>query len=75
MRIPALSGVLIGLAAAAASAQSPSSAFDRGASLQSWQAPGHAELVSACRSAKAICSSENLFFRMIGLLDMRTAIL
>ncbi|HEY5666545.1 MAG TPA: SMP-30/gluconolactonase/LRE family protein [Gammaproteobacteria bacterium] len=53
MRIPALSGVLIGLAAAAASAQSPSSAFDRGASLQSWQAPGHAELVSACRSAPA----------------------
>lgn len=53
MNTPAVSGVLIGLAAAAASAQSPSSAFDRGASLQTWQDPGHPALVSACRSAPA----------------------
>ena len=53
MRISALSGVVVGLLSAAASAQSPSSAFDRGASLQTWQNPGHASLVAGCRTAPA----------------------
>ena len=42
--------VLLGCAAATASAQSPSSAFDRGHSLQSWQDPGHAALVAKCKT-------------------------
>jgi sugar lactone lactonase YvrE len=39
---------LLGFAAVAASAQSPSSAFDRGAHLQSWQDPGLAAVLEAC---------------------------
>jgi gluconolactonase len=42
--------VALGCAAATASAQSPSSAFDRGHSLQSWQDPGYAALVAECRN-------------------------
>jgi gluconolactonase len=48
MKPPISLGVLLCCAAGAASAQSPSSAFDRGASLQSWQNPGHAALVAKC---------------------------
>jgi sugar lactone lactonase YvrE len=45
-------GVLFGCAAAsAASAQSPSSSFNRGNSLQSWQDPGHAALIQKCAKA------------------------
>lgn len=44
--------VSLGLSAAAA-AQSPSSAFDRGHSLQSWQAPGRAELMARCANPPA----------------------
>ncbi len=43
----ALAAVLAA-AAATAAAQQPSSAFDRGHSLQSWQDPGHAALVAKC---------------------------
>jgi gluconolactonase len=41
-------GVLIGCVAAAASAQSPSSSFPRGNSLQSWQNPGLAAALAKC---------------------------
>src|SRR5581483_4036223 len=36
--------------ATAASAQSPSSAFDRGHGRQTWQDPGYAQLVAACKA-------------------------
>jgi sugar lactone lactonase YvrE len=42
--------VLFGFAAVAA-AQSPSSSFDRGKSLQTWQNPGYAALVGKCARA------------------------
>lgn len=42
--------VLLGCAGAAVIAQSPSSAFDRGSSLQAWQHPDYAKVVSACRN-------------------------
>ena len=42
------SAVLLGLAAATASAQSPSSSFARGASLQAWQDPGLARVLAEC---------------------------
>ena len=42
--------LLLGGAAATASAQSPSSAFDRGHSLQAWQDPGYAALVAKCKN-------------------------
>ncbi|MBN1238002.1 MAG: hypothetical protein JXB36_05845, partial [Gammaproteobacteria bacterium] len=42
--------VLAGCAAAAASAQSPSSDFDRGSSLQAWQDPGYADVVARCEN-------------------------
>jgi gluconolactonase len=38
----------LGCAAASAAAQSPSSAFDRGRSLQSWQNPGLAAVLADC---------------------------
>ena len=41
--------VLVGCATTTASAQKPSSAFDRGHSLQSWQNPGLAAAVSKCK--------------------------
>ena len=41
--------VLLGAHALPALAQNPSSAFDRGQSLQSWQDPGSAELLASCR--------------------------
>jgi sugar lactone lactonase YvrE len=44
---------LMTCAAATASAQSPSSAFDRGASKQSWQEPGLAAVLASCRKAPA----------------------
>ncbi|HEX6994695.1 MAG TPA: SMP-30/gluconolactonase/LRE family protein [Gammaproteobacteria bacterium] len=40
--------VLLGSAATAASAQSPSSAFDRGNSLQAWQDPGLPAVLDEC---------------------------
>jgi sugar lactone lactonase YvrE len=42
--------VLVGCAAAAASAQSPSSAFPRGNSKQSWQDPGLAAVLAKCKT-------------------------
>ena len=53
MRATIAFGVLVGLAAAAAFAQSPSSAFPRGSSLQSWQNPGHAAVVAKCQPKPA----------------------
>ncbi|HEU4616809.1 MAG TPA: SMP-30/gluconolactonase/LRE family protein [Gammaproteobacteria bacterium] len=41
-------GLLLGCAAAAASAQSPSSAFPRGNSLQAWQDPGLPAVLEKC---------------------------
>ena len=41
---------LLGCAAAAASAQSPSSGFARGSSLQAWQNPGHRDVVAKCKN-------------------------
>jgi sugar lactone lactonase YvrE len=43
--------VLLGCAAAAASAQSPSSAFPRGNSLQAWQDPGLPAVLAECETA------------------------
>ena len=42
--------VLVGCAAAIVSAQSPSSSFDRGKSLQSWQNPGLQGVLAKCKS-------------------------
>lgn len=50
MKTPIASTILLGLIAAAASAQSPSSAFDRGSSLQSWQDPGRAAVIAECET-------------------------
>jgi sugar lactone lactonase YvrE len=44
-------GVLLGCAAATASAQGPASSFDRGKSLQSWQDPGQPALLAKCAKA------------------------
>ena len=46
-------GVLVGCAAIAAFAQSPSSAFPRGSSQQSWQNAGHQALLAKCKSPAA----------------------
>ncbi|RPH55235.1 MAG: hypothetical protein EHM89_17470, partial [Acidobacteria bacterium] len=43
--------VLLGYVAAAASAQSASSAFARGSSLQSWQNPGLRDVLAQCKNA------------------------
>lgn len=43
-------GVLLGCTVSTAYAQSPSSAFNRGHSMQSWQDPGHAALVAKCHT-------------------------
>jgi len=51
MKSPAALAVLLGCAAAAASAQSPSSAFSRGNSLQAWQDPGLPALLAECAAA------------------------
>jgi sugar lactone lactonase YvrE len=48
------SALTLSFAAAAAAAQSPSSAFDRGASLQAWQDPGLPALLETCRTAPAV---------------------
>ncbi len=48
MRSSHVLGVVIGCAAAAAAAQSPSSSFARGDSLQAWQDPGSPQLLEAC---------------------------
>ena len=42
--------VLLGCAAAAVTAQSPSSAFARGSSLQSWQNPGLKGVLATCKN-------------------------
>jgi len=42
--------VFLGCAAATAAAQSPSSAFDRGRSLQSWQDPGLQAILTECQN-------------------------
>jgi len=49
MRSTIALGVLLGCAVAAASAQSPSSSFPRGKSLQSWQNPGQAAVLAKCQ--------------------------
>jgi sugar lactone lactonase YvrE len=43
-------GLLLGCAAATVSAQSPSSAFDRGRSQQSWQNPGLPDVLAKCQT-------------------------
>jgi gluconolactonase len=48
MKSPIAVAVVLGCAAAAASAQSPSSAFDRGNSLQAWQNPGMPAVLARC---------------------------
>ncbi|HEX6997690.1 MAG TPA: SMP-30/gluconolactonase/LRE family protein [Gammaproteobacteria bacterium] len=48
MRSPIALAVLLGCAASAASAQSPSSAFARGNSLQAWQDPGLPAVLARC---------------------------
>jgi gluconolactonase len=45
--------VLLGCAGAALLAQSPASTFARGTSQQSWQNPGHKELLAKCKSPAA----------------------
>ncbi len=50
MKITLALAALLGCVAGTASAQSPSSAFDRGHALQSWQDPGHAALVAKCKT-------------------------
>ena len=42
---------ILTLAFAASRAQDPASSFDRGGSLQAWQAPGFADVLSRCASA------------------------
>lgn len=42
--------VLLGCAAVMVSAQSPSSAFPRGSSLQAWQNPGFQRVVDKCKN-------------------------
>src|SRR4029453_9962974 len=42
--------VLLGSAAVIVSAQSPSSAFPRGSSLQAWQNPGFQGVVEKCKN-------------------------
>jgi sugar lactone lactonase YvrE len=49
MKSPIALGVFLGCAAAAASAQGPSSSFPRGNSLQSWQNPGLAAVLAKCQ--------------------------
>jgi gluconolactonase len=51
MKSPIALAVLLGCAAGAASAQSPSSAFDRGHSMQSWQDPGLPAVLAKCANA------------------------
>jgi gluconolactonase len=51
MKTPLALAVLLACAAGAASAQSPSSAFDRGNSLQSWQDPGLPAVLAKCGTA------------------------
>src|SRR5690606_17668799 len=48
MRTRIALAVLLGCAAQAASAQQPSSAFDRGNSLQAWQDPGLPAVLEQC---------------------------
>ena len=48
MKSPLALVVLLGCAAGAVSAQSPSSAFDRGTSQQSWQNPGLPAVLAKC---------------------------
>jgi sugar lactone lactonase YvrE len=48
MRFTIAFAVLLGCAGATASAQSPSSAFDRGDSLQAWQDPGLSDVLAKC---------------------------
>jgi gluconolactonase len=48
-----VSAVLLGFAAAAANAQSPSSDFDRGNSRQAWQNPGYAAVAAGCANPPA----------------------
>ena len=50
MRTTIAYAVLLGCAAATAAAQQPSSAFDRGHSMQSWQNPGLAAELAKCKS-------------------------
>ena len=53
MRLTKLAAALLGMTATTLHAQSPSSAFDRGQSLQAWQDPGYAAVASACSSPPA----------------------
>lgn len=50
MRTRIALGVLLGCAASTAAAQSPSSAFARGESLQAWQDPGLPAVLDQCRN-------------------------
>ena len=48
MKTPIAVAVLLGFSSAVASAQSPSTAFDRGNSLQAWQNPGLPAVLAKC---------------------------
>jgi sugar lactone lactonase YvrE len=50
MKSPIALVVIVSAAPIAAFAQGPSSSFDRGSSLQTWQNPGHAALVAGCKT-------------------------
>ena len=52
--------VLVGCTAAAASAQSPSSAFDRGTGLQAWQNPGLDAALAQCTTRPNVRSLESV---------------
>ncbi|HEX5047297.1 MAG TPA: SMP-30/gluconolactonase/LRE family protein [Gammaproteobacteria bacterium] len=50
MRTTTAVAVMLACAAATANAQKPSTAFDRGHSLQSWQDPGLAAVIAKCKT-------------------------
>src|SRR3989442_1648522 len=53
MKSPIALAVLVGCAVVATSAQSPSSAFPRGSSLQAWQNPGLKAVLPTCKTPPA----------------------
>ncbi|HEY3517777.1 MAG TPA: hypothetical protein VGL98_12085, partial [Gammaproteobacteria bacterium] len=52
--------VLVGCTAAAASAQSPSSSFNRGTGLQAWQNPGLSAALAKCATKPNVRSLESI---------------
>src|SRR5688572_15677158 len=60
MRSTLAVAIVIGCTAAAASAQSPSSALDRGTGLQAWQNPGLAAALAKCATRTTVRSLESV---------------